>query len=499
MTGTGLVLQDNGTDHLPISANGPFTFAIPVGLQSSYNVVVSVPPNNPAQNCTVVNGSGTALGNVTNIQVSCLNAPTTDSWEWVNGPITSNQPGVYGTLGVPAATNLPGGRDSSATWTDAQGNFWLFGGIGYDSTQTYGVLNDLWEYSAGQWTWVGGSNLVDQPGVYGMQGVADPGNVPSARKGSVSWIDGSGNFWLFGGLDPSFPGDEYNDLWKYNAGEWTWVSGANVPEEPGVYGDLGVASATNVPGARVSAVGWIDATGALWLFGGDGYDSADSFGQLNDLWKFSSGEWTWMGGSNLISQLGVYGTMGTASATNVPGSRRLAVGWTDKAGDFWLFGGTGCASTTCDELNDLWEYSSGQWTWVGGSNSTDQPGVYGTLGTASASNFPGARDSALTLVDASGNVWLFAGEGYDSDGKYGQLNDLWKYSAGLWIWENGADLGNQSAIFGTKGTSAPGNTPGAVTGSFGWIDPSGDLWIFGGGGYASDGSGELNGLWKNTP
>lgn len=499
LTGTGLVLQDNGVDKLPISSNGPFTFAMPVGLDSSYNVVVSSPPNNPAQNCTITNGSGQVLGAVTNVQVICSNASPTNSWEWVDGTTATDQAGIYGTLGVPAATNLPGGRDSGMTWTDSKGNLWLFGGYGYDSTQTFGALNDLWEYSAGQWTWVGGSNLANQPGVYGTQGTPAPGNVPGARKGAVTWVDSSGDFWLFGGLSLSYQGSEYNDLWKYSAGEWTWVSGANVPEEAGVYGTLGTASPTNVPGSRVSAVGWIDSTGALWIFGGDGYDSTDSFGRLNDLWKFSSGQWTWMGGSDLINQPGVYGTQGVASSANIPGARRLAVGWVDQTGNFWLFGGEGFTTPAFGELNDLWKYSSGQWTWIGGADQTNQQGTYGTLGTASPTNFPGARDSAVGLVDASGNFWLFAGEGYDSSGDYSQLNDLWKYSAGQWIWENGDNLGNQYPVYGTQGVSAPANTPGAVTSAMGWADAGGNLWIFGGGGYASQNSGDLNDLWKDAP
>ena len=59
-------------------------------------------------------------------------------------------------------------------WTDAAGNFWLFGGNGYDSAGTSGYLNDLWKYSAGQWTWMGGSNVVNQQGTYGTQGRLPP-------------------------------------------------------------------------------------------------------------------------------------------------------------------------------------------------------------------------------------------------------------------------------------------------------------------------------------
>jgi uncharacterized protein (TIGR03437 family) len=76
-------------------------------------------------------------------------------WAWMGGSDTvppsaggdAGQPGVYGTLGVPAPGNFPGGRGSASSWTDSHGNFWLFGGIGTDSVGTDNVsLNDLWEY-----------------------------------------------------------------------------------------------------------------------------------------------------------------------------------------------------------------------------------------------------------------------------------------------------------------------------------------------------------------
>jgi hypothetical protein len=78
-------------------------------------------------------------------------------------------------------------------------------------------------------------------------------------------------------------------------------------------------------------------------------------------------------------------------------------------------------------LNDLWKYSAGEWTWVGGSNLYAQPGVYGTETVPAPANIPGARSLPVTWVDASGNVWLFGGIGYDSTGAFGTLNDLWEY------------------------------------------------------------------------
>src|SRR5260370_31459256 len=37
---------------------------------------------------------------------------------------------------------------------------------------TQGDLNDLWKFDGTNWTWVSGSDLINQPGVFGTKGVA---------------------------------------------------------------------------------------------------------------------------------------------------------------------------------------------------------------------------------------------------------------------------------------------------------------------------------------
>jgi len=72
-------------------------------------------------------------------------------------------------------------------------------------------------------------------------------------------------------------------------------------------------------------------------------------GLLNDLWRYrvNDSTWTWIAGSNTINQQGVYGEKGNASTTNIPGSRREAVGWYDSLRqEFWLFGGYGYSNNT---------------------------------------------------------------------------------------------------------------------------------------------------------
>ncbi|MGO9084442.1 MAG: kelch repeat-containing protein [Candidatus Sulfotelmatobacter sp.] len=342
-----------------------------------------------------------------------------------------NQKGTYGTQGTAATTNVPGARTNAISWTDSAGNLWLFGGFGYDSAGTCASLNDLWKYSAGEWTWTGGANVAKQQGTYGTQGTAATTNIPGAREYAMSWTDSTGNLWVFGGLGYDSAGTfgGLNDLWKYSAGEWTWESGGNVVNQQGTYGTLGTAATTNVPGARRLAGSWTDSAGNFWLFGGVGFDSAgNDAGLLNDLWKYSSGEWTWESGSNVVNQLGTYGTLGTAATSNVPGARCCALTWTDSAGSLWLFGGGGYGSAgNQGDLNDLWKYSAGEWIWVNGGNVVNQLGTYGTLGTAALANVPGARLYAVSWTDSAGNFWLLGGYGFDSAGNSGYLNDLWKY------------------------------------------------------------------------
>ena len=135
----------------------------------------------------------------------------------MGGSTAYNVVGTYGTQELAAPGNIPGGRTSATTWTDAAGNFWLFGGSGMGSTLVFGELNDLWKYSGGQWTWMSGANVPAQTGTYGTQGTPGPSNVPPCRDGAVGWADTSGNLWLFGG-ERTFcvnKSGDLNDLWEY--------------------------------------------------------------------------------------------------------------------------------------------------------------------------------------------------------------------------------------------------------------------------------------------
>ena len=419
-----------------------------------------------------------------------LDAPMNDLWVCIaTGDYCQWQlVGGYGATGPAIQTNAqhegqpgaypgaPGGRYGAATWTDNSGNLWMLGGNGV-SVNSRGLLNDFWEYNTstfstntssvytsnvGTWTWqsVASTQFANQPGVYPP--TANP--YPGARVNAATWKDASGNFWMFGGYGFDGTGTEgyLNDLWEYTGGKWNFVSGTAVANQNGIYGTAGTAATTNMPGGRHEAVGWADASGNLWLFGGEGDDSVGTAnGILNDLWVYNiaNKEWTFVMGSPTANQTGEYGlaplvgpptTTGAAgtygltggSAGTLPGSRWGAAGWSDSGGNFWLFGGWGLDSTATNvngALNDLWVYTPnatagqpGTWTWIKGSNTGSDNGVYGDeLRPYKTYEIwtPGGRSNATHWVDGQGQLWLFGGEGYDSTSTTGNgyLNDMWRY------------------------------------------------------------------------
>jgi 6-phosphogluconolactonase len=75
LKGAGLVLQDNSRDDLRVNANGAFTFSSRVAKGKTYAVTVKTQPSNPAQTCTVQDGSGTMANvGITGVVVSCSQA-----------------------------------------------------------------------------------------------------------------------------------------------------------------------------------------------------------------------------------------------------------------------------------------------------------------------------------------------------------------------------------------------------------------------------------------
>lgn len=491
--GDTVELMNNGGDNIFVTSNNTsFTFPTPVTNGGLYDVSIFAGPTSQPQPCNIFFYVGIAKANVSSVVVDCQH----NDWTWINGPDTIGGLGNYGTAALPpppppaADTNAPGGREYPASWTDSVGRKWLFGGFGLDVAghsppDLPGLLSDLWVFDGIEWI----------PADLPVTTTTNAGvTIRTASRLPIQTTDS------FGGT---------------------------------------------TPGSRWGSVTWTNASGNLVLFGGQGF-STGNVGFLNDTWTFTPGSYdnintptergsftftgNWVAGTNsgVVNDKGNYGTLGTAAATNIPSGRWGAAHCTDSSGNVWVFGGQGVDSTGTNLvlLNDLWRFNiaSGQWTWLGptNSNASQNNGVYGTQGTALAANAPGpgGRQAALLWADNLGNIWLFGGLGLDSVGTRNAgslngglpngttpdgalLNDLWKYNiaSGQWTWVSGGGatgLANQTGVYGTAGTAAAGNIPGSRWSAVGFADASGNLWLFGGWGYASIGqtTGFLNDVWE---
>jgi len=345
-------------------------------------------------------------------------------WSFLGGSDQLNTPGFYGELGVASPTNYPGARMQSACWKDSNGDFWMFGGVGYGSASNGGYLNDLWRYqpSTGLWTWIGGSNQVDTYGVYGAQGVQSPLNWPGSRQLAAYWIKDD-NLYLFGGNGRGASANGYlNDLWKYSIidGQWVFLSGSGNASVLATHGTQHQPDVNNNPGSRVGGCFWASASeDILYFFGGTYNDGISSNFIYNDLWEYSisSNVWTWISGSNISGDTGISGELGVPSTEARPAARLTAIPFAQN-NFLWLFGGY-----TTSYSNDFWRYSiaTGEWTWMGGDVNPGNPGAYIEQGVPGNGNYPRNRESGFGWKSGSGTFWMYGGHGNVG----GSMNDLW--------------------------------------------------------------------------
>jgi hypothetical protein len=425
---------------------------------------------------------------------------TPGEWTWMNGDSAANSAGHYGTQGFFDTLNTPPSAYEACEWTDKNGNFWLYGARGY---------SNLWEFkpSINQWAWIKGPGAVSQPPNYGIQGIPSPTNSPGYRSlGVPTWVDTTGNLWLFGGMD--YTGSGYkSDLWKYNisTNEWTWINGSTLSNQPGVYGIMGVPNLNNHPGGRMETnATWTDDDNNLWIYGGLGFgDSSTAFSThsgIADLWKYniSTNEWAWMNGSTVFGQAPVYGTKGIPSINNTPGGRLCYAKWKGNNNDLWLFGGkywySGWGSYP---LNDLWKYdmTTNEWTWVSGDSTlADTISISSGQCVSNVLDIPSIRFENRACWNLGGHDFITFGGGWASFAVCG-FNDLWDYNVASneWTLLKGSVTPFSHGVYGTKYVSDILNTPCGRIGSVAWMDDICNLWLFGG--YDSSGA-TNNDMWR---
>ncbi len=136
MVGSGLILQDNGGNNLPVAANGSFTFPTLINSGSAFQVTVLTQPTNPAQICTVTNGSGTVTtGAITTVTIVCPNYMIVPDFSnnrvlIYDAPLSTNQSANV-VLGQPNFTTATAGTTAStmndpvAVAADKSGNLYV--------------------------------------------------------------------------------------------------------------------------------------------------------------------------------------------------------------------------------------------------------------------------------------------------------------------------------------------------------------------------------------
>lgn len=411
-----------------------------------------------------------------------------NNYTWMKGA-PNNSLAVYGTLGVTNPLNTPGHKFHGITWTALNGDLWLYGGngvLGVGST----LPSDMWKYSpaTNNWTWMKGTASDSVAPLYGTIGISSSLNTPGARSGSASWTDSSGNLWLFGGVSVNGP---QNDLWRYNTSnnEWTWIGGTTTPSANPVYGTQTIPSSNNIPRASSNLISWQDPAGNFWLYDG-------LYG--TEVWKFNPTtlEWAWMSGTSTSSVMSgvittVFGTLGVSSPSVHPGER-LTAGVGDAAGNLYIFGGKVPGSTFTLRRNDLWKYNinNNQWTWIGGTQSSNHIGNYGIQGVFSSTAVPaGRRGGHVIWIDSNNKLWLFGGDYITLVNNY-VLNDTWCYdiNTGEWAWMKGSNVpfsGNSSiasAVYGAQSIASTSNTPGFRQSGVYWSHDPYSMWIYSGSG-----------------
>ena len=333
-------------------------------------------------------------------------------------------------------------------------------------------------------------------------------SVPGARYGAAGWKDASGNFWLFGGygLDSNInnPAGNMNDLWEFTtSGQWNYISGSETNADPRHRRRMELKASGPAPTSPV--VGTLRRRRLmLWAtFGSSAAMPSTSTATSDRLTTCGSttqaqASGTLDSGPETIDQTGVYGTQGTGSKTTIPGGREGQFSWFDSAGNFWVFAGNGFDSNgAAGYLNDLWSFNGTQWTWVGGQNVIDQPASYGTEGIANAGQYYRFARVAgrlgrsvwkrLDLCRPAGRRWL-------------SHRPLGVHRRGLdldeWLTEHRPDrhLRNRRAVVVRQHAHSRQQ-------AMAWSDASGNFWLFGGYGYASEPAqiDGLNDLWEYQP
>ena len=356
----------------------------------------------------------------------------------------------------------PGGRSGMSVWQDSNHTVWMFGGIGMSSmaTTTGGpvMLNDMWRFTNRNKSW---SQV--HPGTVSNLTVATSRSPQIPRPRQLSSVCGTGHVMvLFGGLAEE--DTALRDLWVFDVGKNVWrmlvdsytqgISADRNQTDEEKRRDVG-------PEPRGDAAHWCTST-HLYIFGGLNGSSHI----FSDMWRLSLEDFTW---EELKSSKEAPASLRDHKTANYPEGRNGAMTWTSRTETtvtLFMFGGNVLSKYPHDKhiamgyTSDMWQYtvSTDSWHYVTGSTQPGQPGTYVRIHEMSASSQPGCRRGGATWTDRNNLLWLFGGEGADSEAPSNirsakLLSDQWRFQpkTGEWEWMGGSLQGDAPASFKGKG------------------------------------------------
>ncbi len=372
------------------------------------------------------------------------------------------------------------------------------------SLASFVLVSAVAAVNAQNWTFMKGYLVHDAPwhsthpfpapnSVHGPSMVFDASYKPSAREHCGGGIKGGNEIWMFGGINND--GGMSSDMWVFDIAQnkWAWVEDRGAAPN---YTDFGVESATAHPGLRRRAATAMDASGNIWLFGGEGYSTMVSGYSIsrNDVWKYNTTtrKWTWVAGPSV---------QGDPGSSTLPSARHRVRGWFDNAGNFWVFGG--CYGQVIDSrtgvdiewpdpsawgyeinvgYNDLWKFNvtTKVWTCESGTPNAGRAinspsGSYpSSVGMSSTTYLPRARADYGWWKDNSDNFWFFGGYSGEAHAGGVQSNcDMWKYTPSTHVW---------TLMSGSQSTNTPQSTtdPGTLVEPLCWLGNDGNPWMYNG-------------------
>src|SRR5713226_1206253 len=516
LAGTGLVLADNGTDKLTVSANGTSAFATTVAKGGSYAVTVQTQPSNPTQTCAASpsTASGSNISANVTVTVSCTTNPVTatiggtvsglvvpgssvilqnnggDSLTvTANGPFVFKTPVTGADIYAVTVVTQPVNPNQICTVTNGSGTA--------TANVTNVAVNCVLSFSiGGTVTGVVGTGLI-------LQNSSDSEQLP------ISPANGNQAF-TFKKLVPT------GTAYSVTVFAQPTAPTQNCTVTSGTGSGTATANVTNVaivcPAVTYSVGGTV--VGLAGIPPNNGVLTDGSFLLQNNL-----------GNTLNITENGPF-TFATQEALNdqyqVSGFHAPST----QSQGCWLWNYKGVVTASVNTV--VVDCGHNDWTWIDGTKTAGTiaapqygsfPGAAPTTLPNPFTNTPGARYGAAGWTDKSGNLWLFGGDGWELAGGNPQdtlnapMNDLWvcvmfigadycqwqlqgaydptavntvpPTTVGKQIIANAQHEG-QGGVYGSPGL------PPARLGAATWTDNTGNLWLFGG----SNGANYRNDLWE---